>query len=385
MIALAGLHAGFAWNQSTDPRLVALRHLVDTRLRRPVCTVSRADPGGPSFGYVGVFHGTRQILNLLEELRDINGIPTTGTERLTVHHVGPRSGWMPPADLVAVGCTPAQARRLSRRGGLVLPYRLHLVVDMRDGWLEAVTKGERQWIRTRRRERDWRLDVATDDLSFEHFYERMHMPTMQVRHGRRTRGESRERARHCLFRTGVLAFAVVDGQRVAGALCHRARHGATITVRLVGVLGGARELYDAGALKILYHLLFEWAHGAGIRHVDLGGLEAWISKGIFRWKRRFSPRMVLAPNHLGRLRVWWHARRDTPAVRDFLVANPVFEMVGDGGLCAVYFHDDERPARLDFGFSCANVHQMRTVHLDEFLRREALPHADSSADQTVVR
>jgi hypothetical protein len=380
LTTLVAHRAGFAWNQSTDPRLVALRHLVDTRLRPPVCTISHAGPEGPSVGYTGVFHGTRQILDQLEGLRDLSGIPTAGTDELVMRRADLWSGWVPPADLVAVGCSPAQARRLPGRSALLLPYRLHLVVDLRDGWLDAVTKGERQWIRTRRRERDWRLCIATDDASFEHFYDRMHLPTMQVRHGRRTRSESRERARHCLFRTGVLAFAVVDGERVAGALCHRSRHGTTITLRLVGVLDGAREHYDAGALKILYHLLFGWAHASGIRHVDLGGMEAWISRGTFRWKRRFSPRLVLAPNHLGRLRVWWHARRDTPAVRDFLVANPVFEVVGDTGLRAVYFHDDERPARHDLGFSCVNVQQVRTIHLDEFLPREALLNADSCAD-----
>jgi hypothetical protein len=86
--------------------------------------------------------------------------------------------------------------------------------------------------------------------------------------------------------------------------------------------------------------------------------------------------VVLAPNHLGRLRVWWHARRDTAAVRDFLTANPVLELTG-GRLRAVYFHDQQRPPRLDLAGSFANVQDARSVDLDEFLAGAARPHERS--------
>ncbi|GAA2337178.1 hypothetical protein GCM10010246_21970 [Streptomyces cuspidosporus] len=65
--------------------------------------------------------------------------------------------------------------------------------------------------------------------------------------------------------------------------------------------------------------------------------------------------------------MWWHAGRDTPAVRDFLVANPVLELIGREELRAVYFCDDARPARLDLAHRCANIREFRTVHLDAFL------------------
>jgi hypothetical protein len=83
--------------------------------------------------------------------------------------------------------------------------------------------------------------------------------------------------------------------------------------------------------------------------------------------------LQLAPNHLGGLRVWFHARRDTPAVRDFLVANPVLELVGDQEFGAVYFHDDQRPARLDLAHACPNSRGYRTVHLDDFLPARSKP------------
>ncbi|WP_245380383.1 GNAT family N-acetyltransferase [Kibdelosporangium banguiense] len=378
------LRARYHWDQSPDSALITARGVVDTKIRRYVTATSSAGPGGPSFGYAGVWHGIGRIQQVLEEFRESKGAPTLSRTQQKVSRAQVLSGQhVPPADLVAVGCTSDQAARLPAGNALVLPYRLHLVVDMTDGWLNAVSKWERKWIAARRREREWCIERATDEASFHYFYDRMHAPTMQIRHGERTRGESRDSALECLFRDGVLTFATVDGERVAGALCHRSPDGRTITLRLVGVLDGVRQHYDDGALKILYHMLLQWAADNGIRHVDLGGMEAWISKGIFRWKRRLAPRIVLAPNHLGRLRVWWHASRDTPAVRDFLVANPVFEVGSDQRLGAVYFYDDERPPRTDLAFSGANVHQSRMVHLDGFLPKGALP--DASIDRIVVR
>jgi hypothetical protein len=190
---------------------------------------------------------------------------------------------------------------------------------------------------------------------------------MSSRHGERTRSEPEDSALENLFRTGVLTFATADRERLAGALCRRSKDGATLTIRLLGVLNGAEEMYEIGALKAIYHLLLEWADSQGIGQVDLGGTEAWLSPGLFQWKRRFAPKVVLAPNHLGRLRVWLHARQGTEPVRDFLVANPVLEITGDQEFGAVYFHDDHRPARLDLAYACPNVRTHRTVHLDDFL------------------
>ena len=363
------LRAGYAWDQSEDPRLAALRSAVDTRLRRFTSTVSTAGPDGPSIGYAGVRHGV-VIRQLLEQRREIGGATTVSR----VEHPVDRArlftpGGPPDADLVAVSGTAAQIGALPRDHALVLPYRLHLAVDLAgDGsWRRGVSKRERQWFTALRNSRAVTIEVATDEESFDFFYDRMHVPTMELRHGDRTRNETRERAHECLFRRGLLAFAVVDGQRTAGVLCHRGPDGSVLTVRLLGVLDGSQAHHDDGALKALYHLLLEWADDNGCARVDFGAVEAWISQGIFQWKRRFGPTATVAPNHTGRLRVWWRANRDTPAVRDFLVANPVFELTDDGRPRAVYFHDDDRPARYDLSHKCANDLEVRAVHLDRFL------------------
>lgn len=365
------LRARYVWNQSDHPLVVGTRQIINARLLPFVSAVSSAGPGAPTIGYAGVPHGVGKVQQTLESRREAAGAVTTTTRVHRVSRADLFGGALPEADVVAVGGSPAQVAALPRARSLVLPFRLHLVVDLppeRDGWRRAVSRRERQWFSARRNERDWALEVATDEDSFRYFYHQMHLPTMKSRHGERTRSEPEDSALECLFRTGLLAFATVDGARVAGVLCHRARGGRTLTVRLLGVLDGAEHMYDIGALKAVYHLLLEWADRNRIRHVDLGGTEAWLSTGLFQWKRRFAPRVVLAPNHLGRLRVWWYAPADTPVVRDFLAANPVLEIVGDREFGAVYFRDDQRPARLDLAYACPNVRQHRIVHLDEFFQ-----------------
>lgn len=367
------LRAGFAWDHSADPRLTTARTTLDTRIRPLVCAVSRPGPDAPSIGYAGVRPGLVKIHQLLErQAQPRGGTPPVQT-RLPVSRPALLAGrWLPPADLVAVGCTPAQARRLPDRAALVLPFRLHLVVDLPDGggqWRRHVSRRERQWFTAQGKSRDWGLELASDDASFHFFYDRMHLPTMRLRHGGRTRSEGRARAFECLFRGGLLAFATLGGERVSGALCHVDRETGTLTIRLVGVLDGSQQLYDDGALRVHDHLMLDWADRGGLRHVDFGGTEAWVSQGTFQWKRKFGARAAVAPDHLGNLAVWWHARRDTPAVRDFLVANPVLEQdpADESRLRAVYFHDESRPARYDLSHRCANVTELRTAHLDAFL------------------
>ncbi|GAB2691657.1 GNAT family N-acetyltransferase [Kitasatospora kifunensis] len=370
------LRAGFAWDHSHDPRLTELRTFLETRLL-PFTTVTSA-PGAaaPGIGYAGVPHGLVKIHQLLERQRD-QGRPTRPPLRGTIDRDAVLTGrQLPPGDLVAVGCTAEQAARLPRRAALVLPYRLHLIVDLPaepGAWRRNVSRRERQWGEARRHDPEVGLEIATDDASFDWFYDHMHLPTMRERHGERARSEKRVRARECLYRQGMLAFVTFGGERVSGTLCVWDKATSTLTLRLVGVLEGDFSLYDRGALRVADHLLLDWADQHRISHVDFGGTEAWLSQGTFRWKRKFGARAAAAPNHLANLAVWWHARNDTPAVRDFLVANPALERLPGGKLRAVYFEDAHRPARHDLSHSCANVTEARTVHLDAYL-------ADLSAD-----
>jgi hypothetical protein len=279
-------------------------------------------------------------------------------------------GRFPDADLVLVGAEDDQVRRLPAERAFVAPFRIHLVVDTTDGPEKVharVSKRERWEFNRNLRERAWELREDDSPEALRFFYERMHVPTMRVRHAEQSRTEAFTVARDQILRSGRLMFVYERGEPVAGVLCHE-RQG-TITTRLLGVLDGADEHYDSGAFKAVYHLLLAWAAERGYEAVDFYGTEAFLAKGIFQWKRKFAPHVVLPPNHFRTKRLYVGVRRDTARVRDFLVANPFLEIDDQDRMRPLYFYDADRPSRTDISAKAGSLQPARHVDLDTFLRR----------------
>ncbi|MEU2309386.1 hypothetical protein [Streptomyces misionensis] len=289
---------------------------------------------------------------------------------------------LPDCDLLAVGTTVDRALRLPRERSLVLPFRLHLVVPVvadSEEMRRRISRKERQRSDRQFRARGWTVETSTSVADFHHFYDAIHLPTMRRRHGRSARSMDEDMARECLLRRGVMLFLREGDRRVAGMLCRYGPGASTLTVRLAGVLDGAEEHYANGALAALYPALIDWAGQHGLRRLDLSGCEPFVSKGIFQFKRKFHPLVELPRTHFRDKRLWLSVRRDTPAVRDFLVANPVIaeDPAAPGRWHALYFHDAERPARRTLPWQCPNVTTARDIDLDSFLssaRRAGTPH-----------
>ncbi|MFD9305180.1 GNAT family N-acetyltransferase [Streptomyces sp. NPDC060048] len=368
---------GYHWRNSGSAPLNRLHNWWDGRPgARTPSVVSTA--GGLSIAYSGLPAGLAYTLEFTEERR------TLATPGQAVRTTVPRSSRLlggagavpPPADIEIVGSTAERARRLPQDAALVIPMRVHFVVDTHrpaDEVLRSISRREREQHARCRRERQWTWEQASAPALFDEFYDRMYRPTMFNRHGLRERVESKAAAFECIFRRGFLFILSEGGERIAGAMCHWDPGTKVLTLRLLGVADGAAEHYDSGAFKALYHHLLAWAAGNGVRHVDFQGTEPFLSKGTFQWKRRFGSRVVLPPNHFGGKRLWLKVHRDTPQVRDFLAANPVLAEAADGALHAVYFQDADRPARLDLSGKAPGIRQSRVVAMDDFLAR--LPRA----------
>ncbi|MGW6982601.1 hypothetical protein ACWGE1_24730 [Streptomyces sp. NPDC054932] len=365
----------YAWNNSPQPVWRTVRRLYDSAPRAGSATVSRVETGHPSLAYLGLPKGRANILQLLEHQRSRSGAGagTARREESPASLRGLAAGRWPEADLVVVGAQAHQLGRLPRARSVTAPFRVHLVVDVPDSperLQQQISRRERWEFRRNQREHQWSLEEDSSPEAFDFFYRRMHAPTMGHRHGDRSRTESAAVARHGILDHGTLLFVAQDGVRVAGVLCHWSTDRRTLTTRLLGVLDGDELHYSQGAFKAVYHLLLQWACAHRVAHVDFFGTEAFISKGIFQWKRKFAPRVVLPPNHFADKRIRLYVRRDTPEVRDFLVANPLLALEpGPGGpaLIPTYFTDSERPPRLDISASCPDLPEPRLVDLDRFL------------------
>ncbi|WP_369182000.1 hypothetical protein [Streptomyces sp. Y1] len=364
------LHAGYHWRNSADPRLTRTRTAWDTR-DGAVFPAVRSDLAGLSVCYAGLAEGLAYTLEFTELRREAgHDSARRDTTRLSGRHLRDPAT-LPDADIAIIGTSATRARALPRAASLIVPMRVHFVVDTHtgpDATRARISKRERQQYAATRRTHHWAWQPVHDPCWFDEFYDRMYRPTMRARHGDRERTETKDAAYECLFRTGRLfALTQDDGQRIGGALCHWDRASATLTLRLLGIQDGDSKHYDSGAFKAIYHLLIDWAARNGVRHLDFQGTEPFLSKGTYQWKRRFGSRVVLPPNHFGEKRLWLRVNHDTPQVRDFLVANPLLAEDPHGHLEAVYFHDHQRPARLDYSAASPGVHHTRHLDLDTFL------------------
>ncbi|MGC4786337.1 GNAT family N-acetyltransferase [Micromonospora sp. DT178] len=377
------LHAGYHWRNSGHPLLTRARVAWDTRdwARFPAV---RSDLGGLSISYSGLPEGLAYTLDFTEQRRGADGERTAVRRATALRGRDLRSAdRLPDADITILGTSAAQARRMPADASLVLPMRVHFVVDF-DGDAEAVlgriSKNQRRNFRKNSRRHRWSGEIVRDAAWFDHFYDHYYSATMRNRHGARQRTESRESAYECLFRTGRLFVLTEDGERIAGRMCHWNPATGVLTSRLVGVRDGADVHYSNGAIKAMNVLLIEWAAANGVRQLDFQGTEPFLSKGTYQSKRLIGTRVILPPNHFGGKRLWLRVRRDTPAVRDFLVANPFVAETEQGFLEAVYFHDTQRPPRLDYPANSPGVRRARHVDLDEFLA----PVPEGSSTRSVI-
>lgn len=353
--------ARYGWHNSTRAWACRWHCRIDRLVTtRPRVTVSYPADGGPTLAYAGLDDGLSYVLPFLEQRRG-------ATSRRESH----RASWAgldePAADILAVGCLAAHAFAPAGVAGVELPFRVNLVVRPgRDPAAVAARlsrKARQQYLREQR-SRCRRLEVASTDADFEYFYHHMHLPTMRRRHGTAVRSVPARTARHSLFRHGVLFFLCECGDRVAGMLCRR--EPGALVLRLAGVRDGGEDAYRTGTYLALYVSILVWSARNGVATVDLSGSEPFLSKGIFQFKRKLHPDVRRPATHFAGKRLWLCVRRDTAAVRDFLVANPVL-VAAAGGFEALYFHDRTRPGRLDLPWRTGGVVGYRTVDLDVFL------------------
>lgn len=367
------LHAGYLWRNSGNSRLTRIRARWDSRDGAEFpAVVSRM--GGMSVAYAGLPEGLRYTLEFTELQRENMGSPSA--ERTSGMLRGRQladPSQLPDADIVIVGTSASKARRLPAGASLVFPMRFHFVVDIDDdaqALHKRISKRERWQYSRNQRSAQWTWKVEDDPKLFDFFYDRMYRPTMRKSHGDRERIEGKEASHECLFRTGRLFFISQGAERIGGALCHWDASSKVMTLRLFGVLDGDERHYESGAFSAIYHFLIAWSAENGVRYLDFGGTEPFLSKGTFQWKRRFGSRIVLPPNHFGTKRLWLQVRRDTPVVRDFLVANPILVEGDDGSLEVVYFRDQDRPARVELSAKSPDGYRVRHIDLDEFLSPE---------------
>ncbi|MEV6399195.1 GNAT family N-acetyltransferase [Streptomyces sp. NPDC051907] len=359
MIRTLRARADYGWRHSAEPAVARLRRLYEGELRaalpRRAVLAAGAD-GAPTASYTGPYEIGKGLLAQIECHRGSPGEPAAEAP-----------------ELVMVAASRRRLAALPRARSLLLPARVHQIVPIR-GDLTTVLAGRsrRNLDRFRRNQRvdGWSLEHAGTDEDLDFFHRRMLLPTVRDRYGPYAVSESPTVMRECLLRQGHLFFVRAGGpagQRIAGALCRWDARRRTLRFRLTGVLDADPALRRAGALIAAEYFVFDWAWRHGVEAVDLSGGAPYLARPVVQYKMRLNAEIVPAPTPVRHLGIWLHVARDTPAARDFLVANPMLATAPGGGLDAVYFHDRSRPLREDVAWRSPGVLRRRTLDLDAFL------------------
>ncbi|MEV0327371.1 hypothetical protein AB0H63_13110 [Micromonospora echinospora] len=315
-------------------------------------TVGRAAGESVSLTYVGVAEGLRYVEPwVAHRFFDTPGHCEQG--RGTFSAAG-----HPEGDLLLVAAPERELDALALPGGWRMPFRVHLVADLAPDSPDAASATFRRQVQRHARRVDrygLRFEFSDDEADYHWFYEHMYEPTMRTRHGGLARAVDRETGRDEILRAGNQLFVVAAGRRVAGIVSQVDRSRRRVSVRLVGWLGAEDRYLRAEVLKSGYLHLREWAADAGFAALDFMGCEPFVSKGTFQSKRRLGTHVEYPPGDLGELRLHLAVRRDGPAVRAFLTANPLLTTGPGNTMGVTYFHDVTRPPPPELPYACGGL------------------------------
>lgn len=244
--------------------------------------------------------------------------------------------WRPQAgldssnsDITIIEASKYLIRQLPPHTGVVLPSRLHFILDTRGQWQQVEARFRRDARRnevSRAKKYGYQYTVSHSKADLEMFYNTMYLPTMQKRHGKLAANISRAEA-YQLLRHGMLFLVKRDGVYVSGGLC--LVQDGILRFREMGVLNGNQQLMREGAVGAMNYLRICWAHKEGCRGVNFG--ECWpFLSGIFQSKRKWGTEVSIPPHE--HKQIWISVRRDTPAVSQFLQENPCVIINGQGQL-----------------------------------------------------
>jgi hypothetical protein len=366
---LRSIRAGW-WNRI---RLAGL----EFRHRRVTVLTASGDIGGRllSFRYGGFEDGLRYIQPYVEDRLFEGTRVSTRLEQLTRRELRRREA-QEPVDMSIVAGNRSFVRGLPSRQAVIMPFRIHQVVDTSVGWDAVCAKISRREVKRHENwceEYGYRCSPSTEDSDYFWFYDRMVVPSMEVRYGKRGRNLKREQGYYMIFRHGVLFLVDSHDGRVAGSTSELDRRRKLINARLIGIRDGDQNLRKYGAQNALYHFILEWACTHGFRSVDYQGCEPFLLKGTFQYKKRFATAVRLPPNHYRCVQMRLRAGSDCAQVRDFLANNPVMLVDAAGRLGGGYFYDRQRKPRTDIPYECEGFEFEERIDMDRFFASDREP------------
>jgi hypothetical protein len=249
----------------------------------------------------------------------------------------------PTVDLVMARVDALSARMLFGSSYLSVPAWVTMHLDVPHDLSLLTTGKHRKGLRNdlnRVTRNGLTCELSHCEAELDGFYHEYYVPYARQRFGEHAAIVSLRVFRR-RFRHGGLVWALLDGERVAGA---NFIHGRTVLrLEALGTRGGDPRPVRLGAFVALCWAQIQHAHAWGCKEISFGPSSTVLTAGTLRYKRKFGARIVDGGYSARRLLRW---PKLNPTVLALLATAPLV-FVEQGHPSAVRVLDVATPASRD--------------------------------------
>ncbi len=240
------------------------------------------------------------------------------------------------SDLVIVERSPLVGWRPTAGEWALTPMRVRLVFDFAPGedWnaVQRRMHGQKKNLKLARQQ-GFTFRVSHADADFDFFYERMHVPMINARHGDYGITDSKKGLLTGFRQMGLLMLVYPPDERsgglpVAGKLVYQ--HGKVIYGIANGTLDGDPCWHAQGALSALNYHSLRWCFDNGIARYDFGYCPPFANHGLYLYKLRWGFTPSADPWSL-RNWLFWLPPGASSAAQHWLAAHPLVKPIAGSG------------------------------------------------------
>jgi len=270
------------------------------------------------------------------------------------NHVGRRWLWQvsTKSERIHSGCSliinevPAGLRILFKKkecfyipewiiNGVDIPDNIHALVDYKSCKSDILVDNDSLKSDLRRITKNGLyFEIANKFSQYQDFYNNMFVPYLTKIHGNMALIPSYEwmktKFKHC-----DLLLIKKDGKQIAGVLLNYRKKRARLWA--LGVKDGNLDYLKQGATGASYYFSFCYLREKGYKTVSLGGSRAFLKDGVFRYKKKWGAKIIIATKSGFLLKVM----SITGGVKGFLTNNPFVYIDKIGLIGAIFLNTDQ--------------------------------------------
>jgi len=193
---------------------------------------------------------------------------------------------------LAVVAGPQQILSWMRRNeDIFVPWWVDAELDL-DNALEPIGRSrslKEDLRRARKNALAFEFAKTADD--YEHFYEKIYMPTITASHGAATLPSSFEK-RCAEIESGraEIMFITMNKKRIGGLLLDYRKE--VPALRDIGIIGGDKKVLKTGVITAANYFAMQYLKEKGVNRICLGLSRCFLNDGVLTFKQKWKPTLI---------------------------------------------------------------------------------------------